>query len=102
MYNYNNTPPSSHFPTGLNLQSSRNIVTSLKKTSAGVRLEGTLALFLLSVAAIAAFTSSGCLLWWFFSAMAADSFSACSHSNSRVAMGDERTVVEESRSRSPV
>lgn len=77
-------------------------VTSLKKTSAGVRLEGTLAPVLLSVATMAEFTSSGCLLWWFFSVTAAVSFSACSQSNSRVAMGDERTVVVVSRSRSPV
>lgn len=81
---------------------SEDVVTSRKKTSAGVRLEGTLVPCFLSVVAMAAFTSSRCLLWWFFSATAADSFSACSHSNSRVAMGDERVVVEVSRSRSPV
>lgn len=79
-----------------------DVVTSLKKTSAGVRLDGTLEPFFLSVAVMAAFTSSGCLLWWFFSVTAAISFSACSRSSSRVAMGDERTVVEVSRSRSPV
>lgn len=79
-----------------------SIVTSLKKTSAGVRLDGMLMPFFLSVAMMAVFTSSGCLLWWFFSATAADSFSACSHSTSRVAMGDERTVVVVSWSRSPV
>lgn len=34
--------------------------------------------------------------------MAAESFSACSHSKSLVAIGDERTAVEVRRSRRPV
>ena len=77
------------------------IVTSLKKTSAAVRLVDTVALLFLKAMRMARLTSSLCLAWWFFSAMAACSFSACSHSNRRVAMGDERTVVWPNRSRRP-
>lgn len=76
--------------------------TSLKNTSAGVRLDGISVLFFFRADRMAVFTSSGCLAWWFFSTMAAESFSACSHSKSRVAIGDERTVVEVRRSRRPV
>lgn len=69
--------------------------------SAAVRLVDTVALLFLKAMRMARLISSPCLAWWFFSVMAACSFSACSHSNRRVAMGDERTAVWPSRSRRP-
>lgn len=77
-------------------------LTSLKKTSAGVRLVGTSVLLFLRALRMAGLTRSGCLAWWFFSTMAAVSFSACSQSRSLVAMGEERTVVELRRSSRPI
>lgn len=66
-------------------------LTSLKKTSAGVRLGGISRSLLFKAINIAVFTRSDSLEWWFLRTIAADNFSACSHSSSRVAIGSPLT-----------
>lgn len=77
------------------------VLTSRKKISAGVRLGGMSQSLLFKAISIAAFTRSGSLEWWFLRTIAAASFSACSQSNRRVAIGIPRTGKLPSRSNMP-
>lgn len=84
------------------MERKRAHLTSLKKTSAGVRLDGMSRSLLFRAISIAVFTRPGSLEWWLLRTTAADTFSACSQSSSRVAIGSPLTGDVPRRPNTPI